>query len=873
MNDKFLYQTLDVLNEAGMLADLPDIIEKGLSSHIVLREYQEEAFKYFITYVENENLIKNKKVHTLFHMATGSGKTVIMAGLILYLYTKGYRNFLFFVNQTNILEKTRENFVKPASSKYLFADDLEYAGNKINIREVSNFADTLTNEDINICFTTTQKLHMDLFEAKENSITYEDFEDKKIVFISDESHHINTMTKKMTKDEEADKNSWEYSVTNAFSRNKNHVMLEFTATTDLNDKNVKDKYLDKIIYNYPLLNFRQSGYTKDFQNFATDSTLWDRALMAIIISEYRRYLFADAKVNIKPVVMFKSQRIKDSEDFYDEFFEKMKSLNKADIEYLYSSNMQELSRTLDYFREKDDSFLLLINSLKQGFSVDKTIIMNGTSDNTVEQQLQVNSLEDKNNPIRLIFAVDMLNEGWDVLNLFDIVRLYDTRQGSGKAGKVGAYTIKEAQLIGRGARYCPFQIDETQERFKRKYDHDLDNPNRVLETMYFHSRNDSKYITELRIALIETGMKDPEPIKRTYRLKDSFKETDLYRRGYVFSNKRIAKGRENISSIEGSFKNKKYTYSQRSLQGSIVSLFGENKTKDTSEKSESSFFKFKEIEYNILSGAADCYKELRFSVLKEKYPQLRSRREFLTSDDYLGNNVLEIKHYSEEVSGRDLYQGLVGAFEKVASHVMSLKQEFQGTKAFMPRKISETIKDKSIYLSKIDENGGKGESQNDNPNFLYQLDLSQEDWYVFNDNYGTSEEKLAMKFFKSDIEPKLNEKGLNYYVIRNERIPELSIYSFKDGERFEPDFLIFVEKQNLDNSNHYQVYLESKGNHLLLEDKWKEEFLMDIKENADTTQTIITANNNYIVLGLPFYNAENRIKEIGQAIDDWIREI
>ncbi|WAM02202.1 hypothetical protein ONA02_06490 [Mycoplasmopsis felis] len=28
-----------------------------------------------------------------------------MVGLILYLYTKGYRKFLFFVNQINVLEK------------------------------------------------------------------------------------------------------------------------------------------------------------------------------------------------------------------------------------------------------------------------------------------------------------------------------------------------------------------------------------------------------------------------------------------------------------------------------------------------------------------------------------------------------------------------------------------------------------------------------------------------------------------------------------------------------------------------------------------------------------------------------------------------
>ena len=123
--------------------------------------------------------------------------------------------------------------------------------------------------------------------------------------------------------------------------------------------------------------------------------------------------------------------------------------------------------------------------------MDTSIIMNGSSDNNKENQLLVNSLEDIENPIRVVFSVDMLNEGWDVLNLFDIVRLYDTRQASGKAGKIGAYTIKEAQLIGRGARYCPFVDGDDELKFKRKYDFDLENKNRILETMYFHSKNDS----------------------------------------------------------------------------------------------------------------------------------------------------------------------------------------------------------------------------------------------------------------------------------------------------------------------------------------------------------------------------------------------
>jgi type III restriction enzyme len=57
-------------------------------------------------------------------MATGSGKTLIMAGLILYLYEKGYRNFLFFVNATTIIEKTKDNFLNNLSIKYLFSQKI-----------------------------------------------------------------------------------------------------------------------------------------------------------------------------------------------------------------------------------------------------------------------------------------------------------------------------------------------------------------------------------------------------------------------------------------------------------------------------------------------------------------------------------------------------------------------------------------------------------------------------------------------------------------------------------------------------------------------------------------------------------------------------
>lgn len=873
MSDKFLYEKLDVINDAGFLKPTPEHINSGLAENIVLREYQEEALKYFINYFENDELSKNKQIHTLFHMATGSGKTVIMAGLILYLYTKGYKNFLFFVNQTNILEKTKENFTNPLSSKYLFADELEYLGSKIKINSVSNFEKTVANNDeINICFTTTQKLHLDLMIPKENSLTYKDFEDNKIVFISDESHHVNTMTKNANNDEKADIRSWEYSVMNAFRRNKDNILLEFTATADLKDSNVKAKYTDKIIYNYPLIEFRASGYTKDFQNFATDSSLWERSLMAIIISEYRRYLFADAGVNIKPVVLFKSQRIADSENFYKEFYEKLESLTKEEIDDLYLSEIDELIVALDYFKEKDESFNLLISSLKQGFSEDKAIVMNGSKDNTVEQQLQVNSLEDKDNPIRLIFAVDMLNEGWDVLNLFDIVRLYDTRQGSGKPGKIGTYTIKEAQLIGRGARYCPFQIDDSQERFKRKYDYDTGNKHRILETMYFHSKNDSKYISELRQALISTGMQDEKPLEIKYVLKDSFKETELYKQGYIFANERLPKKRRDVREMEGRIKNAIYTYTASNKPiGVTYNLFVETSYEYSSPNRKR--MKFKDIPYNTLRGACERYKELKFSVIKIKYPFVNSLREFLTSEKYLGNSILEIEYYSDSLETKDIYKGLINAFARVSSHIASLKQDFEGSRYFIAKPIRSVIKDKVIHLNQTATTGGRGESQNENSNNILREDLSQEEWYVFNDNYGTDQEKLMVKYFISDIKPKLDGKGLKYYLIRNERIPELAIYSFETGERFEPDFILLIEKSNVSKLNKYQVYIEPKGEQLLLKDKWKEEFLLKIEDNAYVEEDLLTINDDYLILGMPFFNNIERMNEFNNGFEELLEKL
>ena len=62
-------------------------VNDNLNPKLELREYQKEAFNRFYLYYENddtEEYIKpDDNIHLCFNMATGSGKTVIMSGLIL----------------------------------------------------------------------------------------------------------------------------------------------------------------------------------------------------------------------------------------------------------------------------------------------------------------------------------------------------------------------------------------------------------------------------------------------------------------------------------------------------------------------------------------------------------------------------------------------------------------------------------------------------------------------------------------------------------------------------------------------------------------------------------------------------------------------
>lgn len=846
---------------------VPEFIHNNLKQNLTIRPYQQEAFGRFVFYwTDYHARPKGVPTQLLYHMATGSGKTLIMAGLIVYLYERGYRNFLFFVNSTNIIEKTKDNFLNMASSKYLFADSLAVADKQIRFKVVDNFQ-TSNRDDINIVFSTIQGLHIRLNAPKENSITYDDFEEQKIVLISDEAHHINVDTKtsaELTGEEKEERLSWESTVNRIFRANNDNILLEFTATADLAHPEIAKKYQDKLIYDYSLRQFRKDGYSKEVKVLQADLPPFERALQSLILSQYRRKIFEKYKKRIKPVILFKSRTIKESETFEEDFVKGVKGLKISEVKKIKTHGSEVIKQAFRYFEANGITNENLLAELKEDFSEEKCISVNSKNESETKQ-LAVNSLEDENNEYRAVFAVDKLNEGWDVLNLFDIVRLYDTRDA--KAGKPGKTTMSEAQLIGRGARYCPFKILPDQPVYARKYDDELDNELRICEELYYHSAYNPRYIQELNNALEEIGIKPKTTREIDLELKPEFTQTPFYRTSFIFLNERHKYDRTDIFSLPPAVIEQTYKIALRTGYTKTDTIFNGQKKGALERKQKD--YQLKGFGSRLLRKALNKLDFYRFDNLKSQLPNLSSISEFIESDSYLGKVRVEVSGLSDQVDSLSVQDQLditVQVLEAIALTISSDNIEYKGSTEFRPFLLKDKIHNKKINVS-LDENGdqerGRAMSNPAETKGDIYLDLSKKDWYVFKDNFGTSEEKYLVKFIDKAYDL-LKKKYNKVYLIRNER--HFKIFSFDDGSPIEPDFVLFLVKNNPKESMHYQVFIEPKGGNLLIEDEWKEKFLLRLKEEGRIEQ--LWRGKTYCVWGLPFFNEKLRKAPFEKAFEE-----
>jgi type III restriction enzyme len=872
-------------------------------------DWQEQALINFLTYQEIKLAEEdNNPTHLLFNMATGTGKTLLMAALILYYYQQGKNKFVFFVNQKNIVGKTEDNITNPLHNKYLYQPNIVIEDKNVTIKKVTSFSSY--DDSIQVLFTTIHDLHNSVYKVKEDSIFLEQLQKDDIIMFGDEAHHLNADTKKKKgqidlelvtelsekASQDAIEKSWEHTViTKLLHKDKkvqntinNNALLEFTATVPKNS-DVENKYISKTIYKFDLKDFLKAGYTKEINLVSSSFDKKKRVLQALLFNWYRNEIALKNNIpNFKPVVLFRSKYIdkeqeNNSQEDFEFFINLVKDLSAEDFNFINDFDEKSLFNITELYKKGQSRIieikrymlenLLTVNTIityLQGAFVERNCIITNSKKGTKtlekteeETERLLNSLEDKNNHIRAIFTVQRLTEGWDVLNLYDIVRMYEGQNSGGtNKGKSGSATTSEVQLIGRGVRYNPFKFED-KEINKRKFDDQLHHEMRVLEEFFFHSDNNEKYISELKNELKREGLlPQDDKIIKTYKLKDSFL---LENKAFIadlklfYNSQEInpAKRKSTLDEIRTRFE---FSYK--------IENFKLNETTLKLDKDEEDFVRFKQgsnenktiavilkdFDLHIIRKAINTLAKkdnsiFRFNKLKEEL-QISSIDE-ITDDTFLGLFPIAIivskLEQFESIENKEKLHILIRFFEKVAFELVLVSNPYIGSE-FKAKPFSDVeiwYKEKSIVVEP--------------ENILLENELKDKPWYIYNGFSGTSEERNLIDFLK-DTMGNFEAKYEKVFLLRNEEV--YKIFDFEKGRGFQPDFLLFLKSSQ--EEIYYQVFIEPKGSQFedasgnFKEGKegWKEIFLDQITEKYNNGTALKVENHFYKLVGLPLYNAK-----------------
>ncbi len=917
IKEQFLYEK--IWEEAYKLRVPYPEISKDITSNLKYEffDWQKNALENFLTFewikkTKNEN----KETHLMFNMATWTWKTMIMASLILYYYKLGYRSFIFFVNQNNIVLKSENNFCDKYHNKYLFTQNINIDWKNVNIRKVENFSND--SDDIEIKFTSIHKLHNDIYKVKENCVYLDDLLGRDIVMLADEAHHLNSDTKKkknnqdfLVEFEELDERtsqeiiekSWENTVINKIlkrdsksDRVNRNVLLEFTATLPKWEE-VEKKYANKIIYKFDLKEFLRAGYTKEINLVSSSFEKKERILQVLVLNWYRYKISLKYKINnFKWVVLFRSNKIENSRQDFEYFCEIINNLKESDFDFLknlwdeirvwkevYEKGWSRIKDMIDFINDSKISWSEIIDFIKYNFKKDNCIITNSknwtkTKEKTTdEQEKLLNSLEDKNNHITAIFTVFRLTEWWDVLNLFDIVKLYDTRSNIidsssiGKKVKVGPQTVSEVQLIGRWIRYFPFNF-EWKQRNKRKFDNDLNHELRILEELFYHSNNDSSYINELKTELKNQELIETNKKIKQFKLKDDFKNNniDFLNSFKILKNKQIEnpnKRKSNLDEIKDTF-DFKYQISDVSYIEQEVNLTNDDEKDLTrwvikKDGLRTYTIYFKDFDKHIiLKGINEKSKKdnsvFRFEKLKEKL-KIDSIDDII-KDEFLWSFKVSIiiskDKTFEDITNKQKLEIIIKFFDNLEIRLKEIYNPYLWTDFnFVSfKEVFDVVKEKSIneneYISDLEN------------------DLISKNWYILDWFNGTTEEVNLVTFLNQTMW-NLEEKYEKVFLLRNEEV--YKIYDFNSWVGFQPDFLLFLKENN--NNLYYQIFIEPKWWHLIEKESEviKNKFLHEITKKYWENNVLVNENIYYKLVGLPLYNHDisNR-KEFDEEFNKFI---
>ena len=864
---------------------IPDYINANLTH--ILRHYQDEALR---NYHYTQSQIKPSPQHVLFNMATGSGKTDLMAGLILYLYQEyNYQNFLFTVNTNSVLMKTKDNLVNQNSDKYLYQDKIEIDGKQISVVEVERFPRIQQDNTIYIKLASVQKVSDDLFVVKENTMGLADYERQPVVILADEAHHYSASTKT----EKESENTWESAINKILNarneQEQKNLLLEFTATVDFDKEAIYNKYRDKVVYRYPLNQFMSDGYSKKVKRIETSASDEDKMLNVVLLSQFRKYFAYSEGVTstFKPIVLFKSPKVSVSLEANESFNRIIENLNTKDLltfirrqKLMDSNKSSALSSAYDFYLEKELELGKIVQEIKRDFDARNVLNANDTSGNMLEkgQYQALNTLENPNNLYRVVFAVAKLTEGWDVLNLYDIVRI-EKEAGTNKTA-----TMAEAQLIGRGARYYPFEIEE-QKSYQRRFDNEASNKQLILETLHYHTMNEPQYLKQLVGSLKQMDLPTGEDKKNPpieIKIKSSFKKTEAYKKGKIYYNEVVSVEDDWFDSID------KYGIThQTSISRSLNYGSREVSYQSNVGKSETKSISVDKFDSRYIQKAIQRLEFYKFDNLKKYIPLLSSIKEFIYGRKWLNADELHLfltvpKEYrSIDITPDDILNVIIELLKEYEVKFKSGYIKQRGTNKFIGYPIKE-------YLTNYNKRVPEYDTMN-----LFNETMQKIEVYEIEDDFFVYEKAIVnkleyelierVKSYVTDLKEKYHKA---VYLLRMDenmhresaKSEKLKLHQYgsrmnRSGEvtethlqGFQPDFILFLE----DSEFYFQIFIEPKGmsGDRFISELWKQDLLLYMTDNQGEME--FEANEeNVRISGLKFYtrgDGQNTMEQLADIV-------
>lgn len=398
---------------------------------IGLRYYQVEAIKAV------EEAIKEGKKTALINMATGTGKTRTVLGLIYRLIkAKRFNRILFLVDRTSLGTQAMDTF------KEVKIEDLQTLSQIYNINDLDNkFIDKETK--IHIATVQAMVKRIVYNENRENVPSIGDYD----CIIVDEAHRGYTLDKEMDEKEVEWRDSRDFlskykKVIDYFDSFK----VALTATPALHTTSI----FGNAVYNYT------------YRKAVIDGYLVDHEPPHIIETELTRegihYKKGNtvAKYNKVTGELINGEELEDDVDFEVESFNKkiiIKSHTRAALEEVcnYIDPECDEGKTL-IFAASDNHADMIVEVLKEiyretmgGVNDDSILKITG---NMKDPELAIKKFKNETYP-KIVVTVDLLSTGIDVPKIDKIVFLRRVKS-----------RILYEQMLGRATRLCD-EINKT----------------------------------------------------------------------------------------------------------------------------------------------------------------------------------------------------------------------------------------------------------------------------------------------------------------------------------------------------------------------------------------------------------------------------